>query len=133
MTRLSLIAALMLLAACASPPAPVADAAAESTAVAEPEIAAPMAADPAASTLPDPPALNLRCQADADCAVKNIGNCCGFMPACVNKTSPTAPELVLARCAASGEEPICDHPMIYACLCEQGICRADPSVGSPVD
>lgn len=86
-----------------------------------------------AAPLPDPPALNLRCQTDADCTVKNIGNCCGFMPACVNQASPTAPELVLARCAASGEEAICDHPMIYACLCEQGICRADPSVGSPVE
>lgn len=123
MARAWLWAAILGLAACASP-AP--------RHWAEPAAAAPSVstvAESAAEPVSELPALNLRCQTDADCAVKNIGNCCGYLPACLNKASPTAPDLVLARCAASGEEPICDHPMIYACLCEQGICKADPSVG----
>lgn len=128
MARALLTAALLGLAGCASPPAPVAEAAADMPTAMESTTAAPAVVESAAP-LPELPVLNLRCQTDADCAVKNIGNCCGFMPACVNKTSPTAPDLVLARCAASSEEPICDHPMIYACLCEQGICKADPSAG----
>lgn len=126
--RACLIAALLGLAACASLP-PVAD----PPPAGESVPAAPAVVESAPSRLPDPPALNIRCQTDADCTVKNVGNCCGFLPACVNKASPTAPDLVLARCAGSGEEPICDHPMIYACLCEQGICRADPSVTAPVE
>ncbi|MCU0757519.1 MAG: hypothetical protein MUE46_20825 [Xanthomonadales bacterium] len=117
------------LTGCASTPAPLAAAAAEIPTATDPTMAGAAVVESAAP-LPEPPALNLRCQTDADCTVKNIGNCCGFLPACVNKASPTAPDLVLARCAASGEEPICDHPMIYACLCEQGICRADPSVSA---
>lgn len=121
--RLGWVLSLVLLAACTSR-------APESGARSDDSVAA---AEVTADAIPDPPALNLRCRTDADCAVKNIGNCCGFLPACVHKASPTAPDLILARCAGSGEEPVCDHPMIYACLCEQGICRADPSVGSPVE
>ena len=130
--RVVLIAVWLGLTGCASAPAPDPHAAAAAPTAGESATAAAAPVAPA-STLPEPPALNLRCQTDADCTVKNIGNCCGFLPACVNKASPTAPDLVLARCAASGEEPICDHPMIYACLCEQGICRADPSVSAPTD
>lgn len=133
MARALLIAALLWLAGCASPPAPDAEAAADTPTAMESTPAAPAGVDSAASLLPELPALNLRCQTAVDCEVKNIGNCCGFLPVCVNKASPTAPDLVLARCAASGEEPICDHPMIYACLCERGICKADPSVRSPVE
>jgi hypothetical protein len=127
--RAVLIAVLLWVAGCASPPAPDETAPADTPTAMESAPAAPAGVDSAASPLPELPALNLRCQTDADCTVKNIGNCCGYLPACVNKASPTAPDLVLARCAASSEEPICDHPMIYACLCEQGICRADPSAG----
>lgn len=126
MRRVGQGAALLLLAACASAPRTSAPEVSAAAAIEAP-------AESSAESLPELPALNLRCRTDADCAVKNIGNCCGFLPACVNQASPTAPDLVLARCAASGEEPNCDHPMIYACLCEQGICRADPSVSAPTE
>ena len=46
--------------------------------------------------------VDYACKTSADCAVKNVGNCCGAMPACVNKNSPTDPQGVRAQCAASG-------------------------------
>src|SRR3546814_3171566 len=37
------------------------------------------------------PTIEYGCKADSDCAVKNVGNCCGAMPACVHKDSPVDP------------------------------------------
>lgn len=64
------------------------------------------------------------CRVDADCTVKNVGNCCGYYPACVNANSPTFPEQVKAACAASGTSGICGFPAISGCQCVQGRCEA---------
>lgn len=82
-----------------------------------------------------PATLVLSCTTDADCVVKNIGNCCGYFPACLNKNSPTSPDLVLAQCERDQQMAQCGHPMIYGCRCESGFCRVDPEAGldEPVD
>ena len=79
--------------------------------------------------LPEPVKLDYRCASDADCAVKDIGNCCGTYPACVNKDSHTDPAAVQAQCAKQGRMSACGFRPIDACSCTQGQCtpRGDAS------
>ncbi len=86
------------------------------------------AAQPAArSASPAAPPLVLSCRTDADCTVKNVGNCCGAAPACVNVASPTDPAAVMAQCRASGRMSICGSPQITGCQCVEGQCSATPA------
>jgi hypothetical protein len=79
--------------------------------------------------LPEPVKLDYHCTSAADCAVKDIGNCCGAYPACVNKDSPTDPAAVQAQCAKQGRVAACGFQPIDACSCTQGQCtpRGDTS------
>lgn len=93
-------------------------------------VAAPPAPSPPPSA--SPPALasaqlDLRCRSDADCTVKNVGNCCGAAPACVNVDSPTDPAAVLAQCRASGRMSVCGSAQITGCQCVAGQCSAKPT------
>ncbi len=67
--------------------------------------------------------VDYSCATDADCAVKDVGNCCGYYPACVNVDSPTFPEQVKAACAESGTAGICGFPSIGGCQCVEGRCK----------
>lgn len=75
----------------------------------------------------------LACKTDADCVVKNVGNCCGYYPACVHRDQPVDPDAVRARCAAEGSSSICGFPEIAACACDAGSCKisATGSSGDP--
>lgn len=66
----------------------------------------------------------LTCRVDADCVVKNVGNCCGYYPACVHRDSPVFPDRVKAECAKKGMSSICGFPDIVACSCVAGRCEA---------
>lgn len=79
-----------------------------------------------------PVVIDRSCQTDADCAVKDVGNCCGHYPACVNKDSPTDPAGVRAQCAASGMASVCGFAEISACTCSAGKCEAAGGSGAPV-
>ncbi len=74
--------------------------------------------------------LDTNCKVDADCAVKNVGNCCGAYPACINKDSPTDPAAVQAQCAKDGMASVCGFREISSCSCQQGQCM--PKDQSPV-
>ena len=85
--------------------------------------------------LPAPPEPDRSCRTDADCAVKNVGNCCGEYPTCVNKDSPVDPAAVRAQCARQGTMSVCGFREISGCRCVQGSCTElvqaiDPSVDS---
>jgi hypothetical protein len=67
--------------------------------------------------------VDFGCRADADCAVRNVGNCCGYYPACVNVGSPTFPERVLAQCEAEGLVSVCGFPELAGCRCVEGRCE----------
>lgn len=67
-----------------------------------------------------------RCNTAADCAVKDVGSCCGYRPQCVNRDSETRPEAVKANCASEARAGICGFPMIESCECVQGHCAALP-------
>lgn len=68
--------------------------------------------------------VDYSCQVDSDCAVKNVGNCCGYYPACVNVDSPTFPEQVQAECEREGRMSICGYPEIRGCRCVEQRCEA---------
>lgn len=109
MKRLSLIAAVLLLSGClAAPQAGNAD---------EPPPGAVELADTKGE-------VDMTCSRDADCAVKNVGNCCGYFPACVNKDSPTFPDLVKQQCEEQGMASVCGFREIEACMCVEGRCAA---------
>ena len=70
--------------------------------------------------------VNYGCKTSADCAVKNVGNCCGQYPACVNKNSRTFPDQVRAQCTKQHSLGVCGFPSISGCECVAGKCSAQP-------
>ncbi|MGO4223472.1 hypothetical protein AB4Y64_16635 [Lysobacter sp. TAF61] len=126
---------LCTLCACAAPPSDAAGAATPSPVAAPvtPATPAPVAAPAPAQSVAAPakPAavkIDRSCRSDADCAIKDVGNCCGAMPACVNANSPTDPASVQAACAKSGRMGVCGFKTIDSCQCTQGQC-SDVSSG----
>jgi hypothetical protein len=71
-----------------------------------------------------PVKIDTACRTNADCTVKNVGNCCGYYPACVNVDSPTDPQGVQAECARSGQMSVCGFREISTCQCVRGQCEA---------
>lgn len=71
------------------------------------------------------------CHVDADCAVKNVGNCCGALPMCVNRDSPVFPDRVRAECAKNHRAGTCGFPVIASCVCTEGRCKDVVQTGTP--
>ncbi|CAN5345068.1 hypothetical protein BH11PSE14_BH11PSE14_21250 [soil metagenome] len=95
---------------------------AEATAASEPmPVRRAIPAEPTASA-DKPEVLNDRCNSDADCAVKDVGSCCGYRPACLNRDSPTFADAVKARCKAEGRSGICGTIAVPGCQCTNGRC-----------
>ena len=114
--------ALSLLAACAAQ---------QATTTPGPVPPAHAADTPRAAASPSQP--DLSCKVADDCAVKNVGNCCGYFPACVNKDSAVDPVAVRAECERSGMSSVCGWQDIQACECAQGQCRAVSGKALEVD
>lgn len=85
---------------------------------------------PATSGLPE---LDYSCKVDTDCEVKNVGNCCGYFPACVNTAAEPDPEAVLAQCAESGMASVCGFRDIQACTCVSNRCEAVNQLAVPLE
>jgi hypothetical protein len=107
-------------------------------------VGAPRAEDPEATVATEQPQadagetelhgeVDYSCEVDTDCAVRNIGNCCGYYPACVNRDSPTFPDRVMERCQAQGIMSICGFPEIAGCTCVEGRCRNVTGPGSGLE
>jgi hypothetical protein len=98
------LATLTLLVSCASSPPPARDAH-ESTG--EPAPA------PAAN------GVDLSCKQASDCAIKNVGSCCGYNPRCVNAQStpvpPVCPEDTVSTCG---------FPEVTHCECFDNECTS---------
>lgn len=122
-----MLAAATFLTGCAAPATP-----GDGT---EPPTVSTPAPKPTGGTLPPRQAgaitVDYACGSNADCAVKDVGNCCGSMPACVNKNSPTDPQGVRAQCAASGMAGVCGFAEVTACQCVSGRCEAASSSPAP--
>ncbi len=63
------------------------------------------------------------CETDADCVIKDMRNCCGYNPKCVNKEFPEPdPEEVARKCEESNMMSVCGFPAIESCKCENNTC-----------
>jgi hypothetical protein len=103
--------------------APASPAAAASPAPA-PAPATPAPASTRPASTPSSAALDDRCRSAADCAVKDVGSCCGYNPHCVATSSQPDPAAVRARCAAEGRVGTCGFREVTGCECVQGHCAA---------
>ena len=63
--------------------------------------------------------MDYSCLADDDCEIKNVGNCCGYYPECVNTGFQPNPDW----CDGLGLASVCGFPSINACICEEGRCQ----------
>lgn len=70
-----------------------------------------------------PAEVNFSCKTSSDCKIKDVGSCCGYRPACVNKDSKTYPEQVKAECSNKGMAGICGFPSISSCTCTNNKCE----------
>ena len=68
--------------------------------------------------------LNRSCKVDADCEVKDVGNCCGYLPQCVNKAAAINKQLVSQLCKEQLIMGTCGVQLIESCKCEMSQCRA---------
>jgi len=64
--------------------------------------------------------IDMSCTIDLDCEVKNIGNCCGYFPECVNTNAVTDQELAEKLC--EGRVSPCGFAEITKCRCDAGKC-----------
>jgi hypothetical protein len=128
----ALLPVVLLLAGCTAPPssqsAPNAPAAQQRPVAVEPApVATPVAQAPGAmETAPAPKAadeLGRSCNTNSDCAVKDVGNCCGAYPMCVNKDTKTDPAAVRAQCEQKGMASICGFQEVSGCQCVKGQCE----------
>ncbi|MFC0677203.1 hypothetical protein ACFFGH_04955 [Lysobacter korlensis] len=78
----------------------------------------------APSDSPTLAALDRSCRTSADCAVKDVGSCCGYKPACLNTNAKPDPGAVKAQCAQQGMVSTCGFEEIQSCACVQGRCES---------
>ena len=65
------------------------------------------------------------CTEHSECTVKNVGNCCGYYPECVNINYEPDPEAVQAACIANGITGIiCEPTVLKSCECTMSKCKA---------
>lgn len=126
--RLLLLTCLLILAACAAPqntgnmkaaePPPAMEPVAKSGTIPPATEIADKSADSA-----KPAVVDFSCKTDSDCKIKDVGSCCGYRPACVNKDSRTSPAEVKAQCEKEGKMGICGFPSISSCTCNNNRCE----------
>lgn len=143
--RLILAIFLLALAACTHPGASANGTSPPAAAPAPTEAAVdatPAPAEMPTAQLPardksEPGIVDYSCSTDADCAIKDVGNCCGTYPACVNRDSPTFPEQVKAQCAEKGMMGVCGFPVLSGCQCVdnrcEGVTDAPTGAGTRID
>ncbi len=80
-------------------------------------------AAPVGAPIGDPfPPVDVSCRSASDCAIKDVGNCCGYYPLCVNTAYPADPQRIRQICAERGLASPCGFPAIAGCDCQQGAC-----------
>lgn len=81
----------------------------------------------AAQTLQDyESSIDKTCGVDSDCVIKDVHNCCGYYPACVNVEAVPDPALVEELCRAESMAGVCGFEDITGCHCESGQCANEP-------
>lgn len=67
--------------------------------------------------------INYSCKKNTDCEIKNVSNCCGGYPECVNKNSIADPDFVKKACIDEKLGGICGFPSIENCRCNNNKCE----------
>ncbi len=62
------------------------------------------------------------CITDSDCEVKDVRNCCGYFPRCVNKDYTPDHEAVRQACKEGRGNVECGWTDITYCACRENIC-----------
>ena len=96
----------------------------------DPQPATPMPAQPARPAVSGVPDLDRSCRVDSDCAVKDVGSCCGYSPSCVNTAAQPDPKAVQAACADAGMAGVCGFREIEACACVSNTCEPAQAGGA---
>jgi hypothetical protein len=67
--------------------------------------------------------IDYSCNTDSDCVIKDVHNCCGYYPKCVNKDTEVNSDYVSKACATEKMGSICGFPSINSCRCVQNKCE----------
>lgn len=67
--------------------------------------------------------IDYSCTKDEDCAIKDVHNCCGFYPQCVNSEAMVFLEFVEQQCTEEKMASICGFPSISSCRCTNQRCE----------
>ena len=75
--------------------------------------------------------IDYSCKNDSDCEIRDVGNCCGYYPACVRKDSKIDKSTIEEVCNTKQIGGVCGFPDITSCICSENKCRApDGKVGN---
>ena len=66
--------------------------------------------------------IDYSCEVAEDCLIRDVGNCCGHYPRCVNRDATTYPGLVKKFCVEQQFVSVCGFSSISACECVSGTC-----------
>jgi|WetSurMetagenome_2_1015567.scaffolds.fasta_scaffold832570_1 hypothetical protein len=66
--------------------------------------------------------LDYSCQVDLDCVVKDMHNCCGYYPKCMNVDAKTDSDFVRKFCTQEKKMGVCGFTAIDSCQCSNGQC-----------
>ena len=72
---------------------------------------------------PKKPRIDTKCQQDSDCSKKDVGNCCGYFPKCVNKDFEPNLEAMKLWCQVNGSVGVCGWADFDSCQCQEGVCE----------
>ncbi len=75
------------------------------------------------STNPISEENKLFCNTDVDCEIKNVGNCCGYFPQCVNANYEPNLTKVQEVCFEEGIVSVCGWEEIKGCKCVDNQCQ----------
>lgn len=67
--------------------------------------------------------IDYSCDLDSDCEIKDVRNCCGAYPECVNLNAKVDPDFVNKACAKESMAGICGFDSIDACRCVNKKCQ----------
>ncbi len=68
--------------------------------------------------------IDYSCSQSTDCAIKNVGNCCGEYKQCANIHAKVDPSSVDTMCAREHAASVCGQQEIKSCSCVNRRCTA---------
>jgi len=67
--------------------------------------------------------IDYSCNIDSDCEIKDVHNCCGAYPECVNLNSKVDSDFVNKACSKESMSGICGFDSIDSCRCVNKKCQ----------